>query len=79
MEEIIEIVLNAMGVAQKNKLGTSKKDYVLSIVKLTLCNDVYDRYEPLISAMIDLIKNISNNKELIKELKKSNCYKSCIN
>ena len=77
---IFDIIISAMGIAQKNKLGDAKKDYVLNIIKCSMNNIDFERYEPLINLTIDILKNIANNKELLKELiSKSGCFKSCIN
>ena len=51
----------------------------LNIIKCSN-NDDFERYEPLINLSIDLLKNIANNKELLKDLvSKSECFKYCIN
>lgn len=75
MNEIFNIIISAMGTAQKNKLQDSKKDYVLNIIKCSMNKEDFERYEPLINLSIDILKNIANNKELLKELvSKSGCF-----
>lgn len=70
-QNILKIVLNAMVVAQDNKLGENKKSFVLSILKTEIPN--YERYEPMIDMAIDFIKLLYQNKELLKMFNKK-CY-----
>lgn len=78
MDNLIEIIISAMGTAQINKYGDNKKNYVLSVLKCNITNEDFLRYEPLINNLIDLFKNIANNKYILKDLKqKINCF-SCI-
>ena len=70
-QNILKIVLNAMVIAQNNKLGENKKSFVLSVLKTEIPN--YERYEPIIDMAIDFIKLLSKNKELLKMFKKK-CY-----
>ena len=57
--------------------GLSKKEFVLSKIKLYLGHESYERYAPIISAMIDLLKAISRDKKILDGLKVSrlNCFK----
>ena len=70
-QNILKIVLNAMVIAQNNKLGENKKSFVLSVLKTEIPN--YERYEPIIDMSIDFIKLLSKNKELLKMFSKK-CY-----
>ena len=70
-QNILKIVLNAMVIAQNNKLGENKKSFVLSVLKTEIPN--YERYEPIIDMAIDFIKLLSKNKELLKMFSKK-CY-----
>jgi hypothetical protein len=72
-DNIFNIIIGSMGQAQKNQVD-NKKDFVMNVLKNTLSDDVYERYEPLISLIIDLLKDISKNKDILKDLKKANCF-----
>jgi hypothetical protein len=78
IENVLTTIIKLMGEAQKCKLD-DKKSFVLNILKNTMSIDDYERYEPIISVCIDLIKNIAKNKDLLKDLKTNSiCFKSCI-
>jgi|UniRef100_A0A6C0ETC6 hypothetical protein len=77
MDNINELIISSMEIAQHNELD-NKKEYVLNIIKLSLKHDTYERYYPLISVMIDLIKSISKNQDLLKGLViNKGIFKSC--
>ena len=80
-EAFIKAVISYMGVAQKSELlfgnSTAKKEFVLSKIKLYLGQETYERYAPMVSAMIDLLKAISRDKKILDGLKVSrlHCFK----
>ena len=76
--DIFEIVLSFMKNAQSvlDLSGAAKKTYVMSELRLYLGAEVYERYSPIISLSIDLIKRISHDKKILdglESLKKSIC------
>ena len=72
---IISHIVNTMKNAQElYDNGISKKDFVMSQLKIILDDNTYIRYEPLISVTIDFIKAISNNKDLLDGLQNTKCY-----
>ena len=77
MNLLVETIINTMGHAQQNKVD-NKKDFVLNVLKGLLSEAEFHRYEPLISSIIDLLKSISKNKDVLKALKNNKCFSSCI-
>ena len=73
---ILHFIIKLMGDAQKNKVD-NKKDFVLTMLRNTMPIGDYQRYEPIISDCIDIIKYISRNKDILNDLKKINCF-SCV-
>ncbi len=60
--------------------GDEKKSFVMSRIKEILGNESYERYQPVISMAIDLLKAISRDKSILEgfeSLKKKLCF-SCI-
>ena len=60
--------------------GDEKKSFVMSRIKDILGNESYERYQPVISMAIDLLKTISRDKSVLEgldSLKKKLCF-SCI-
>ena len=79
-QQIIKLVITTMKEAQNMFTdGTTKKEFVMNIIKESVAGHIYERYEPLISLTIDLIKQIATNKDILKGLQASPCYKNLIN
>jgi hypothetical protein len=60
--------------------GDEKKSFVMTRIKDILGNESYERYQPVISMAIDLLKTISRDKSVLEgldSLKKKLCF-SCI-
>ena len=57
--------------------GDSKKEYVMTKLKEYMNKDDYERYEPMISLIIDFIKYIATNKKILDTIKNKKCL-SCI-
>jgi len=80
-ESFIKAVISFMGVAQKSEVlfgnSAAKKQFVLSKTKLYLGHETYERYAPMVSAMIDLLKAISRDKKILDVLKvtRLHCFK----
>ena len=56
--------------------SNDKKIFVMQKLKQFMGDEKYSLYEPIISIMIDFIKEIATNKEILKGLYKSKCYNS---
>ena len=77
-ETILKTILDEMSNAQEVITGgISKKEYVMNKIKQYMNKDDYERYEPMISLMIDFIKTLSKNKYVLDTLKNKRCF-SCI-
>ena len=76
-QNIFKLIINTMVLAQQNKLP-DKKTFVLNAMSDVLGEEAFERYKPLISLSIDLLKDISKNKNILKDLKNNNCFSSCI-
>ena len=77
-ETIIFNVISEMAGAQKLITGgDSKKEYVMTKLKEYMNKDDYERYEPMISLIIDFIKYIATNKKILDTIKNKKCL-SCI-
>ena len=77
-DKIIFNVISEMADAQKVIIGgDSKKEYVMTKLKEYMNKDDYERYEPIISLIIDFIKTLSKNKYILDTLKNKKCF-SCI-
>ena len=63
-QNILEPIVNTMVLAQNSKLGTYKKSFVLSVIKMHIPD--FEIYEPIVSLIIDFIKLLSKNNEIIK-------------
>ena len=66
--------------AQAQKIitgGEDKKIYVMTKIKEYMNKDDYERYEPMISLIIDFIKYLATNKKLLDTIKNKKCL-SCI-
>ena len=70
-DKIIFNVISEMADAQKVIIGgDSKKEYVMTKLKEYMNKDDYERYEPIISLIIDFIKYLATNKKNIRYDKK---------
>jgi tRNA A37 threonylcarbamoyltransferase TsaD len=77
-ETILNTILNEMSNAQEVITGgISKKEYVMNKIKQCMDKDDYERYEPMISLIIDFIKYLATNKKLLDTIKNKKCL-SCI-
>ena len=77
-DKIIFNVISEMADAQKVIIGgDSKKEYVMTKLKEYMNKDDYERYEPMISLIIDFIKYIATNKKILDTIKNKKCF-SCI-
>ena len=77
-DKIIFNVISEMADAQKIITGgNSKKEYVMTKLKEYMNKDDYERYEPMISLIIDFIKYIATNKKILDTIKNKKCL-SCI-
>lgn len=77
-DKIIFNVISEMADAQKVIIGgDSKKEYVMTKLKEHMDKDDYERYEPILSLIIDFIKYIATNKKILDAIKNKKCL-SCI-
>ena len=77
-EKILLNVIDEMAQAQKIITGgEDKKIYVMTKIKEYMNKDDYEKYEPMISLIIDFIKTLSNNKKLLDTIKNKKCL-SCV-
>ena len=55
------LVVNAMHMAERDRsmIGTEKKSFVLQRVKSELGETTFERYQPLLEVLIDLLVSIS--------------------
>lgn len=78
-ETILNTILNEMTNAQEVITGgISKKEYVMNKIKEHMDKETYDKYETIISLIIDFIKYLAKNKYVLDTLKNKNCFLSCI-
>ena len=66
---IIKIIIEIMEIVEEfddTKSSEDKKLYALQMLKTTLPDDVYERYQPLIEIIIDFIVEVSKGKVKIK-------------
>ena len=62
--------------AQAQKIitgGEDKKIYVMNKLKEYMDKDDYEKYEPMISLIIDFIKTLSKNKKILDAIKNKKC------
>ena len=77
-ETIFKTILDEMSNAQEVITGgISKKEYVMNKIKQYMNKDDYERYEPMISLIIDFIKYLATNKKILDTIKNKKCL-SCI-
>ena len=75
---IMSVVINEMKKAQQSIVtgGEDKKAYVMQKIKDTMDDDAYERYEPILIIIVDTIKQIATDKQLLEGLHNSKCFKS---
>ena len=75
---IIPVIINEMKKAQQSIItgGEDKKAYVMNRIKDNMDDDNYERYEPILFIIVDLIKQIATDKKLLDGLHNSKCFKS---
>ena len=77
-ETIILNIVSEMSNAQKKLInGNDKKAYVMTKIKEYMNKDDYDKYEPMISLIIDFLKYLATNKKILDMIKNKKCL-SCI-
>ena len=77
-EKILLNVIDEMAQAQKIITGgEDKKTYVMNKLKEYMNKDDYEKYEPMISLIIDFIKTLSKNKKILDAIKNKKCL-SCV-
>ena len=69
--KLFKMIVSTMIIAQTEQI-TDKKEYVLFEIQKYLSPESYERYEPIISIMIDGIKLLSKS-TLLKNLKTTKC------
>ena len=69
--KLFKMIISTMIIAQTEQI-TDKKDYVMLEIQKYLSPESYERYQPVISMMIDGIKLLSKS-TLLKNLKNSKC------
>jgi hypothetical protein len=79
---IFTIIIDLMRSTQaiNGLTGDEKKSFVMTRIKDILGNESYERYQPVISMAIDLLKAIARDKSVLEgfeSLKKKLCF-SCI-
>jgi hypothetical protein len=65
------MIVSTMIIAQTEQI-TDKKEYVMLEIQKYLSPELYNRYQPILSIMIDGIKLLSKS-SLLKNLKNSKC------
>lgn len=50
--------------------GTSKKNFVMKILRRRLGEELFERYEPMLSVSIDFLKTLTKNKNMLDGLKR---------
>ena len=79
MDSLKNDLVNFMSEAEKLKelkSGEDKKQYTLIKIKNLLGNDDYDKYEPIISIIIDLLVSLINKQiTIFKKKGWGNCLK----
>ena len=76
--KIMLVVIDEMKKAQQSIItgGEDKKAYVMKKIKDNMDDENYDRYEPILFIIVDLIKSIATDKKLLEGLHNSKCFKS---
>ena len=69
--KLFKMIVSTMIIAQTEQI-TDKKEFVLLEIQKYLSPELYNRYQPIISIMIDGIKLLSKS-NLLKNLKTTKC------
>ncbi len=69
--KLFKMIVSTMIIAQTEQI-TDKKEYVLFEIQKYMSPESYNRYEPIISIMIDGVKYLSKS-NLLKQLKTKKC------
>ena len=69
--KLFKMIVSTMIIAQTEQI-TDKKEYVLLEIQKYMSPESYNRYEPIISIMIDGVKYLSKS-NLLKQLKTKKC------
>ena len=74
---IMTVVIDEMKKAQSIITGgEDKKKYVMQKIKDNMDDENYERYEPILIIIVDIIKQIATDKKLLDGLHNSKCFKS---
>ena len=75
---IMSVIIDEMKKAQQSIVtgGEDKKTYVMQKIKDNMDDDTYERYEPILIVIVDIIKQIATDKKLLDGLHNSKCFKS---
>ena len=74
---IMPVIINEMKKAQQSIItGEDKKAYVMKKIKDNMDDDNYERFEPILIVIVDIIKQIATDKKLLDGLHNSKCFKS---
>ena len=74
---IMTVVIDEMKKAQSIITGgEDKKKYVMQKIKDNMDDENYERYEPILIVIVDIIKQIATDKKLLDGLHNSKCFKS---
>ena len=75
---IMSVVIDEMKKAQQRIVtgGEDKKKYVMQKIKDNMDDENYERYEPILIVIVDIIKQIATDKKLLDGLHNSKCFKS---
>ncbi len=76
--KIMLVVIDEMKKAQQSIItgGDDKKAYVMKKIKDNMDDENYERYEPILFIIVDMIKQIATDKKLLDGLHNSKCFKS---
>ena len=69
--KLFKLIVSTMIIAQTEQI-TDKKQFVLLEIQKYLNPESYERYQPILSMMIDGVKLLSRS-NLLKQLKNSKC------
>ena len=69
--KLFKMIVSTMIIAQTEQI-TDKKEYVLLEIQKYLNPESYERYQPILSMMIDGVKLLSRS-NLLKQLKTTKC------
>ena len=75
---IMSVVIDEVRKAQQSIVtgGEDKKKYVMQKIKDNMDDENYERYEPILIVIVDIIKQIATDKKLLDGLHNSKCFKS---